>query len=255
MNCVARIISLIYKLVGALHPGRLFAIIFIEMSLIKRALYFLFIMIIHWYGHACFKLQSNQNDVIVAIDPYDNSLGWRAPRLTADIAILSTQRGDHSNLEAVKAVQGDAPFVIQYPGEYEIGGVFVHAIPIGQGKNTTLLSAIRMDECSFVHLGALDRMLSEKELEELGNVDIVCIPVGGGGTLDAKKANELISELEPRIVIPMQYKVAGLKKECGTIDAFLKEYGVKDVQAMDKLKMLKKDLPADKTEVILLNPA
>lgn len=211
-------------------------------------------MIIHWYGHACFKLQSNQNDVVVAIDPFDNSLGWRVPRITADITIVSTQRGDYNNTSSVKAPQGGDPFLIQYPGEYEVGGVFIHTIPIAQEGKTTLISAIRMDECAILHLGALNRMVTEKELEELGNIDIVCIPVGGNGVLDAKKAAELIGELEPRIVMPMHYKIAGLKQAYDDIALFLKEFGAKEPQTLDKLKIAKKDLPSDKTEVILLNP-
>ena len=214
----------------------------------------LLIMIINWYGHSCFKFQSNQNDVVVAIDPFDSSLGWRAPRITADIAITSTQKSEYNNSEAIKAVHGEKPFIIRYPGEYEVGGVFAHTIPIEQGKDSTLITALRIDDCSLIHLGSLNRMLTEKELEELGNVDIVCIPVGGNGVLDAKKAVELINELEPRIVLPMQYKVAGLKRDCDGVEVFLKEYGVKDVQTLDKLKVVKKDLPSDTTEIILLNP-
>lgn len=211
-------------------------------------------MIINWYGHACFKFQSNQNDVVLAIDPFDNSLGWRAPRISADIVITSTQQGEYNNIEAVKPIQEKGPFVIQYPGEYEVGGIFVHSIPVEQSGNLTIISAIRIDDCTVVHLGSLHRTLTTDELEELGNVDILCVPVGDKGVLDAKRAVEIIRELEPRIVIPMQYKVAGLKRDMDGIDRFLKEYGVKDIEPLDRLKLMKKDLPADKTEVVLLNP-
>ncbi|MEK7648478.1 MAG: MBL fold metallo-hydrolase [Patescibacteria group bacterium] len=209
-------------------------------------------MIIHWYGHSCFKIQSSLNDSILAIDPYDTSLGWRSPRIAADIGIISTQRGEYNNSESFKPTHDTQPFIIQYPGEYEIGGVFVHTLPIDQ---KTLVSALRIDECSLVHLGAVNRALTEQELEELGNVDVLMIPVGGHIVLDAKKAVALINEIEPRIVIPMQYKTANSKSEMDSIEVFLKEYGVKDVEAIDKLKLAKKDLPADKTEIVLLNLA
>ncbi len=211
-------------------------------------------MIIHWYGHACFKLQSNYNEVVLAIDPFDNSLGWRAPRITADIAVMSTRQGAHNNIDAIKSERESGLFVIENPGEYEVGGVFVHSIPITEDSGTTLISAIRMDECSIAHLGTLNRTLTESELEELGNVDILCIPIGGNGVLDAKKAMSIINEIEPRIVIPMQYMIAGLKRDCDGIDRFLKEFGVKDAETLDKFKISKKDLPVDTTKIICLNP-
>lgn len=219
-------------------------------------------MIINWYGHACYKLQSNHNDIVVAIDPYDNSLGWRAPRITADIALISTKRSEYSNVDAVKQAQDSKLFVIEYPGEYEVGGVFVHAIPVEldtvEGKKTqkeyTLICTLRMDDCTLAHLGALNRMLTQAELDELGTVDILCIPIGGHGVLDAKKATELIGEIEPRIVLPMQYKVAGLTREMDDLQRFLKEFGAKDIEPIDKLKIAKKDLPVDTTDVVILNP-
>ncbi len=218
-------------------------------------------MIIHWYGHSCFKIQSSLSDIVLAIDPYDASLGWRSPRIAADIAIASTQRGEYNNMESIKPTHDAQPFIIKYPGEYEVGGIFVYAIPIEQqisdGKKdkneTTLISAIRIDECVVAHLGALNRDLTEKELEELGNVDVLIIPVGGNGVLDAKKAAALVNEIEPRVVIPMQYKTANVKREMDGVEKFLKESGVKDVEVIDKYKLAKKDLPADKTEIVLLN--
>lgn len=214
-------------------------------------------MIIQWYGHACFKFQGSLVSTTLAIDPYDSSLGWRAPRLTTDIGIISTQRDEYANADSFKAPdEGKSPFLIRYPGEYEIGGIFVHTIPIEQEEGITLLSIIRVDDITVLHTGSLRKKLSEKDLEEIGALDVLCVGVGGHDVLNAKEAEDLASALEPRIVIPMVYKVQGLKKPYDVIDPFLKEFGIKNGKdASDKLKLFRKDLPSDKMEVIVLNPA
>lgn len=214
-------------------------------------------MIIQWYGHACFKFQGSLTSTALVIDPYDASLGWRAPRFSVDIAVVSAPSGEYANTDAVKSADDEKSlFIIRYPGEYEVGGVFVQTIPIEQEDITTLLSVVRMDDITVLHTGALRKKLSEKELEDIGTIDILCVGIGGLDVMDAKYAEDLASALEPRIVIPMIYKVQGLKKAYGTIDPFLKEFGIKNGKdASDKLKVLRKDLPVDKMEVIVLNPA
>lgn len=214
-------------------------------------------MIIQWYGHACFKFQGSLIPTTLVIDPFDSSLGWRVPRFSTDIAVVSTQAQEYANTDTVKSADDEKSlFFIRYPGEYEVGGIFVHTIPIEQEGITTLLSTIRIDDITILHTGALRKKLSEKDLEDVGDVDILCVGVGGLDVLDGKSAEDLASALEPRIVIPMIYKVQGLKKAYDTLDPFLKEFGIKNgKEANDKLKLFRKDLPSDKTEVIVLNPA
>lgn len=213
-------------------------------------------MIIQWYGHACFKFQGSLTPTTLVIDPFDSSLGWRAPRFSADIAVVSTQAQEYANTDAIKSANEEKPlFFVRYPGEYEVGGIYVHTIPIEQEGTATLLSMIRIDDITILHTGALRKKLSEKDLEDIGTIDILCVGIGGLDVLDGKSAEDLASALEPRIVIPMIYKVQGLKKAYNTIDPFLKEFGIKNGQdASDKLKLLRKDLPSEKTEVIVLNP-
>lgn len=214
-------------------------------------------MIIQWYGHACFKFQGSLTPTTLIIDPFDSSLGWRVPRFSADIVVVSMQTQEYAHTDVVKSTDDEKPlFLIRYPGEYEVGGIFVHTIPIEQEGITTLLSTIRVDDITIFHTGALRKKLSEKELEDIGTVDILCVGVGGLDVLDGKSAEDLASALEPRIVIPMIYKIQGLKKPYDALDPFLKEFGIKNGQnASDKLKILRKDLPSDKTEIIVLNPA
>lgn len=207
-------------------------------------------MVIQWYGHACFRLQANVQDATVLIDPFDASIGWKLPRLTADIVLVSTDTKEHAATDAVKK-SGDAePFLIQEAGEYEVRGVLMHALPIGSSR----VFVIRMDEMTVLHCGTLNRGFTEEELDSINRVDILIVPVGGGSVLDARKAADLVSQIEPRIVIPMQYRLAGLKKQAETLDPFLKELGMKHPEAVDKFKILKKDLPVEEMLLVECKP-
>lgn len=211
---------------------------------------------IQWYGYACFKVTSNSTNTSVIIDPYGTSAGYKLSRLSADIGISTTDSDLHNALDAVRG--GDKiPVLISNPGEYEVGGIFAHGSAISQkdqkeAASWTSIYSLKVDDIFIAHLGALARDLSENERDALGRVDVLLVPVGGHRILDHKKAMELITELEPRIIIPMAYKIPGTKIELNPLDLFLKEYGVKDAATMDKLKIMKKDLPADDTKVIIL---
>ncbi len=213
-------------------------------------------MIIQWYGHACFRLQGNQNDVAIVVDPYDPSLGKKLPKLQCDILIMTTDSPAHQYEEGIKK-NDDNSFTIKNPGEYEVQGVSVKGIPIEDknGKTITSIYAIRIDDIIIAHLGALNRPLTEKELDSLGRVDILLLPVGGATVLDAESAVEVLKEVESRVVIPMQYAVSGLKENFAELDVFLKEYGLKALEPMDKYKIAKKDLPVEETTIIALQAA
>ncbi|MBI2484106.1 MBL fold metallo-hydrolase [Candidatus Uhrbacteria bacterium] len=207
-------------------------------------------MVLQWYGHACFRLQANTQDATVLIDPFDVSIGWKLPRLSADIVLISTDSREHAAIETVKRVGEAEPFLIKEAGEYEVRGVLMHAIPVISGR----VFVIRMDEMTLMHCGTLNRAFTEEELDSIGRVDILIVPVGGGTVLDARKAADLASQLEPRIVIPMQYQLAGLKKQMDTLDPFIKELGMKRPEAVDKFKLLKKDLPAEEMLFVECKP-
>lgn len=218
-------------------------------------------MIIQWYGHACFKLQGQNDEVSIVIDPFDPSTGWKLPKFQADITAISTDTPDYNFSDAVKRTDQKTPFVVEGPGEYEVKGVFIYGIDIlkkkesekGKEARTTIYS-FSFDELYVLHCGSLNRLLTEKEIDQIGKVDILLLPVGGGSAMDSKTAVECIAQIEPRIVIPMQYKLSGLKNDLGSIEQFLKEYGVKAGETSDKLKISKKELPIEETKIIVLNP-
>lgn len=217
-------------------------------------------MIINWFGQSCFKIQGQDSTLIT--DPFDNSFGLKIPRLTADIVTVSHDDNEANNIEAVKGMGENQPFVINNPGEYEIKNIFVYGIPThhgeqgGKEKSLTNLYLIEIDQIKIAHLGNLDHVLSNGEVERLEGADILMIPVGGNTTLSAKQATELISQLEPRIVIPMYYQIPGLKSKnkIDGISSFCKEFGVCPTEEINKFKVTKKDLPQEDLKVIIMQP-
>ncbi|XOU94375.1 MAG: MBL fold metallo-hydrolase [Candidatus Kerfeldbacteria bacterium] len=212
-------------------------------------------MQITWFGQACFKIQGKNATIVT--DPYDNKYtGLKLPRLNADIVSVSHDHDDHNN---TKAVNGD-PFIITNPGEYETKNVFIWGIQswhdnqegAERGNNTIFI--FQIEDIKIAHLGDLGNSLNEQQLEKLESVDILMIPVGGVYTIDAKKASEVVNQLEPRIVIPMHYKIPGLKFKLDPVDKFCNEMGIKKNGTEDKLKISKKELPADKIQIIVLKP-
>lgn len=217
-------------------------------------------MVLNYYGLSFFRALGNQSDVSVVFDPFDQNSGWRLPRPSADL-VLSSDPTVKTSALSVKSREGSTPFFITSPGEYEVKRVFVYGINAPKkagGKKGTdagcVVYVVGIDDVYIGHLGTLDRPLTEHELDALGRVDILLLPVGGGATFDPRAAIDVITQVEPRIVVPMMYRLAGAKTDLRPVDDFLKEYGVKDVQREDKIKVLKKDLPAEETKVIVLNP-
>lgn len=211
-------------------------------------------MDIYWYGQAMFKLKGKSATVI--IDPFDSEfVGLKLPKdMDANIAVRTHDHKDHSNLEAVT---GD-PIKISGPGEYEIKGISVTGIGLfhdskeGQERGKNTIYNITIDNLNIVHLGDLGHVLTEDQAEEVGNCDILLIPVGSVFTIDAKMASEVVSQLEPRIIIPMHYKVEGLKFDLEPVENFLKEMGVESPQPQPKLSITKDKLP-EEPQVVVLN--
>lgn len=204
-------------------------------------------MTIFWHGQGAFKIM--EKEVVVAIDPHDKS-GFKMPKFQASVLLVTDQKDEFINAEGLR---GDS-FVIDGPGEYEVKNVFVYGIPAEKkdGKPITIY-LIEMDGIKVAHLGMINQdTLTDKQMEILEGVDILLVPIGGGDTLTATKAVKLISQIQPRIVIPMYYKVPGLSLKLEGLDAFLKEYGVAKSEPTDKLKISKKDLPQEETKVEIL---
>ena len=205
-------------------------------------------------GHSCFKIQDNE--VTLIIDPYGEETGLKLSKLSAEIVLISHDHPDHANLEAIRG----NPFVINRPGEYETKNFFIYAIPSyhdnqqGKERGENLIFLIEVDGIRIAHLGDFGQQtLTEEQLKKLEGVDILLIPIGGHFTIDAKEAAEIISEIEPRLVIPMHYQEPGLKYNLDNLDKFKKEMGNK-IETLDKLKLKKKDLPEEEIKVIILNP-
>ncbi len=213
-------------------------------------------MIISWLGQSCFKIQDKvgPDGVTVVTDPFEKSIGLKPPGFEADIVTVSHDHYDHNNVQAVRG----NPFVIRSAGEYDIKGVMVEGVEAyhdgkqGAERGKNIIYRIELDDITVAHLGDLGHILDNKQLERLSGVDILLVPVGGKYTVDAKKAVEVVSQIEPRIVIPMHYKIKGLKVDLEPVDKFVKELGLKPTYE-EKLKISKRDLPQEDMELVVLS--
>ncbi len=216
-------------------------------------------MHIIWHGQSCFQIiaaKSKGEQVSIVIDPFDETTGLRVPSLTADILLITHEHHDHNNKKAVAG----SPFLIDGPGEYERKGVFIEGIPAfhddktGKERGQNTIYTIEAEEMRVCHLGDLgQKELSPEQLEKIGEIDILMVPVGGVFTIDVKEAGKIISQIEPRIVIPMHYHIPKLKIKLDGVDKFLKEMGRKSAESQPKLLIKKKDLLQDETKIIVLS--
>ena len=176
----------------------------------------------------------------VVTDPYDHHInGYEPLKLKADIVTISHDSPSHNYQSAVK---GNA-LVITGPGEYETGGVFITGLqtnthgkrPEEEFRNTMYL--FDYNGLNVAHLGDINRVPTQTEVEALGTVHIALVPVGGGGSLNASKAAEIISLLEPNLVIPMHYSIPNMKSELEPLSKFLKEMGLNEAETLPSLKV------------------
>jgi len=213
-------------------------------------------MIITWQGHSCFKIQDKQGSegVTLVTDPFDKEIGLKAPSFDADIVTVSHEHSDHNNVSSIKGKY----FLINSPGEYDFKNILVEGVDSyhdekeGAERGKNIIYRIEVEDISITHLGDLGHVLDSSQLEKLTGTDILLIPVGGKYTLDAKKAVEVISQIEPRIVIPMHYKVDNLNIDIDALDKFIKEIGIEPTYE-EKLKISKKDLPQEDMELVILS--
>lgn len=214
-----------------------------------------------WLGHQCFRIRGKEATILT--DPFDKSLGYEIPRtLKADVVTVSNREDEHlNNAAAVKSEP--APYVIERPGEYEIKGAFFNAISSyrdkqqGKKRGKNIITVINVDDLNICHLGDLGHELTEAQQEAIGDVDILLVPVGSSDGLDAEAVTTIISQLEPRIVIPMRYRSSDERPDPATlkledIERFAKEMGLKDPLPQEKLNIKKADLP-ENTQVVILD--
>jgi len=209
-------------------------------------------MEITWLGHSCFRIKGKRAAVIT--DPYSPDLGYSLGKPTARVVTVSHQHPGHSYVQGV----GGEPRLVTGPGEYDIGGILIMGVATfhdgekgkERGKNTVYV--MEVDEVSVCHLGDLGHVLTAEQVEEVDNVDVLLLPVGGVSTVGASKAVEVVRQLEPRVVIPMHYKTEALSRQLDSVDKFLKEMGVGEVVSQPKLSLAKSSLPTT-TQVFLLD--
>lgn len=211
-------------------------------------------MEIVWYGHSCFRL-AERGLASVVCDPFDSeAVGYEALKLKADIVTVSHDAPGHNNLSAVKGYSHD----ITGPGEFEIGGVFITGVQTDGGgkkaaeKPRNTLYVFDYDGLTVAHLGDLRAVPTQTEVEALGNVNVVLVPVGGGDGLNAAKAAEVVSLLEPNLVVPMHYQTPAAKVSLDKLEKFLKEMGLHEYETSPSLKVNRSGLP-DETKVVVLD--
>ena len=214
-------------------------------------------MNITWYGQSCFRIEVK--DTSILIDPFSKEIGLRAPRIKDDLVLTTHDHYDHHNLADLspEALAKGEAFLIEHPGEYERKGIYVRGIRsfhdkaqgVERGLNTIYI--IRADDISICHLGDLGQEeLSDTQIETIGDTDVLMVPVGGTYTLDAKEAAHVVGQIEPRIIIPMHYKVSGLTISLDGPDKFIKEIGLMP-EKLEKLKLAKKTIPTEETKLVV----
>jgi L-ascorbate metabolism protein UlaG (beta-lactamase superfamily) len=214
-------------------------------------------MHILWYGLSSFKIITQ--NVTLFTDPFSKSAGLTPPRGGGQIVISSNPDSDlANNFSGIT----DSPFIIQSAGEYDVKGVFIRGIPVVFGKqpkgerslDRRTIFTITSEGISLGFLGMFgEKNLDQRQIEELDNVDVLMVPVGGGPVANAETAISIVNEVEPKIVIPMFYKTPGLNIKLESLERFAKELGGKG-EEMEKLLIKKNDLNEDKTRFVILMP-
>lgn len=213
-------------------------------------------MEITWYGHSCFRL-TERNMATVVTDPYNSeSAGYSPLKLRGDIVTVSHDSANHNFVSAVK----EKSHVITGPGEFEIGGVFITGIQTNghtkatenEPRNTLFL--FDYNGVTVLHLGDITRVPSQTEVESLGPINVVLVPVGGGvDSLNAAKAAEVVSLLEPNIVIPMHYGTPATPVKLDPIAKFIKEMGQPKYETLPSLKITSTNNLPEETKIIALD--
>jgi len=203
-------------------------------------------MHISWLGSTALKIQTKPsttaNDVVVVIDPYKPKTGSFPRSLTPNIALFT--RGK----EEMVTLSGD-PYILDHPGEVETDGVLITAI---QGHDAEhIIYRLDTEEISIAHIGLTNKQLTDEQIDGIGGVDILCLPVGGENSYDADQAVKVVNAVEPRVVIPLNFKSENDPKALSVTD-FLKSIGHAAVTPEKKVILKKKDLPQEETSIIVL---
>jgi L-ascorbate metabolism protein UlaG (beta-lactamase superfamily) len=207
-------------------------------------------MELSWVGHSCFRLRGRQATVIT--DPCARETGYTLGRVAAQVVTISNSHPNHS---AVSQIEG-APTVFDGPGEYEAHGIFVTGVrttrphaPQEQARNTAYI--IDIDDVRVCHLGDLTSTPTSDQIELMKDVGVLLIPVGGHCTIGAAEAVEVISQIEPRLVVPMHYATDASSVELDDASRFLREMGVSQLAPEARMNVTHASLPAEPTVALL----
>ncbi|MEM6282711.1 MAG: MBL fold metallo-hydrolase [Chloroflexota bacterium] len=210
-------------------------------------------MDINWYGLSCFRI-TERNKTTVLTDPYSTALGIEPAGTTkTDVVTMSHDAPGHSSMDLIK---GD-PYILRTPGEYEIGGTFITGIALhyvdAAVERYNVGYLINYDGLTVFHAGDLGFVPEQSVVEGLGEVNVLLLPVGGGNSLSAGQASDVVALIEPAYIVPMHYAIPGLNSDLEDVEKFLKVMGVSNVQQEDTLKVSSSNLP-EQPQVILLEP-
>lgn len=218
-------------------------------------------MTISWFGHSCFRIEAKEGpstglgQVSVLIDPFSKDIGLRPPRIKDDLVLVTHPHYDHNNVE------GAPPqvMIIDGPGEYEKQGIYIKGIlsyhdkQQGKERGLNTIYVIKAEDITVCHMGDFGQDSFEKnQIDDIGEVDLLMIPVGGRYTIDYKEAVELIGQIEPKIIIPMHYKTNDLKLDIDGPDKFIKELGLTP-EKVDKFRIVKKNLPTEEMKLVVFS--
>jgi L-ascorbate metabolism protein UlaG (beta-lactamase superfamily) len=209
-------------------------------------------MDITWIGHSCFRIKGKEATILT--DPCAPSTGYSLGKAQADIVTISHDHPGHSYVETIQ----EGSRLIHGPGEYEIKDIYITGLPThhddshGKARGPNTIYVIEMEGVTLCHLGDLGHTLSPELIGELGNINVLFVPVGAHSTIGATAAADLVRNLNPGFVVPMHYKTADEKGDLEFPDRFLKELGYKDPVTQPKLAATRTNIPAS-TQVVMLD--
>jgi L-ascorbate metabolism protein UlaG (beta-lactamase superfamily) len=209
-------------------------------------------MKIRYFGHSCFKITLDSGIRIVT-DPFDQTVGYPLPETDADIVTSSHSHFDHNYFKAIK---GNFK-IVNTPGEHDVNGVNIKGISTfhddehGAKRGKNIVFVINADNIRVCHAGDLGHILTDDMLKEIGDIDVLMIPVGGYYTIDDRQAVKVIEQLKPKLTIAMHYRTSNVNLPIETVDNFLKMTGGQKIQS-NEIEIKKDDLEG-KSEVIALN--
>jgi len=210
-------------------------------------------MTITWHGQSFFEIlikteneDKDKEKITLVLFPFEKTSSGRPPKIKGDIVV-----SDDNHKWLKNFLADENAFLITGPGEYGLKGAFIKGTYLPESN--ACVYAIEAEEMRVVCLDALNQKeLSSEEIEELGSIDILMIPIGGGKVIDSKTAVNIINQIEPKVVIPMYYRTEKENKELESVDGFLKLMGSEKPEPLKHFKVKFSALPKEETEIVLL---